>query len=74
MVTVPLTRDEFNAKAAQLQKEQGITLAGDRGEVSKQGVTVSYSYNGEFLTLTVTKKPMIVSVAFCEAKLRGWLG
>jgi hypothetical protein len=74
MVTAQMDRATFDAKAKQLATEQGINLAGDKGQVSKSGVTVGYSYDGQTLTLNVLKKPFIVSTAYCETQMRGWLG
>jgi hypothetical protein len=73
MVEMKMTRDEFNAKAAQLKAEQGIVLSGDKGEVSKEGVTVDYEFDGENFTAFIKHKPMLVTLAFCEGKLRSWL-
>ena len=73
MIQVKMTRDEFNAKAAQLKAEQGIVLSGDKGEVSKQGVTVDYEFDGETFRGTIKHKPLIVTLDYCEAMLRAWL-
>lgn len=74
MVTAKMTRDEFNAKAAQLKAEQGIVLSGDKGEVSKDGVTVDYEFDGAEFTATIKHKPMLVTLGYCETQLRHWLG
>lgn len=72
MVIVAMNRDEFNAKAKQLQA-QGFTLTGDEGNLSKEGVSVDYVFDGSTLSLTVKHKPMIVTLGYCETKIREWL-
>ncbi len=74
MVTVTMTRDEFTAKAAALKEATGLTISTDEGDVSKDGVDVHYKFSGATLALTVVKKPMILTVGFCERKILGWLG
>jgi hypothetical protein len=46
IVQVKMTRDEFNAKAAQLKAEQAIVLSDDKGVVSKDA-RVEYLTNWE---------------------------
>jgi hypothetical protein len=74
MITVKMTRDVFNAKAAQLKAEQGIELTGDVGEVSKEGVVVDYTFDGQEFSASIRHKPVYLTVGFCEGKLLGWLG
>lgn len=74
MISVQMTREEFNAKAAQLKAEQGIVLTGDSGEAEKDDVDILYVYDGQALHLTVKHKPMLLSVGYCENKMRAWLG
>jgi len=74
MITVALTRDVFNAKAAQLKAEQGIVLTGDYGVVTKDGVTIKYGFNGSEFTGEVLDKPHLVTASYCESRMRKWLG
>lgn len=73
MLQVPMTREQYNSKVAELAGK-GIELAGDRGSVDQSGVTVAYEYDGATLTLDVRHKPFLVTTSYCEAKLREWLG
>lgn len=74
MVQIPLTPDRFAALAAELQQKHGIALTGDQGTLTKSGVTASYVYAAEVLTVTILEKPFFVSTQFCEDQLKSFLG
>jgi len=73
MVEIPLTSEEFAAKATQLAQTQGITLDGHEGKISKSGVTASYLYENGVLKVTILEKPFFVSTEYCEEQLRNWI-
>lgn len=72
-MTIPLTQAQYDAKVAQLKQDQGITLSGDSGTVSKLGVVIDYSYDGKDLTLEVKDKPFLISEKHIEAMIAAWL-
>ena len=74
MIQIPLTEEEFAASGARLQQQQGITLTGREGKISKSGVTASYHYADGVLQVTILDKPFFVSTDYCEAQLRTFLG
>ena len=67
-----MTREEFTAKAAELA-QNGIQITGDHGEADKDGVTVAYTYQNGTLTLQIMRKPVFVTLGYCEGKLKEWL-
>jgi len=74
MVQVAMTPEDFKAKAEQLRAEQGLDLSGSTGgQVSKDGITAEWAYDGKRLTVTVLKKPFFYKMSMCEDKLRTWL-
>ena len=74
MITVQMTRDKYNETAARLKAEQGIVITGDEGDADKDDVDIHYAFDGEKLQLMVRHKPMLLSVGYCENKMRAWLG
>ncbi|HSU19894.1 MAG TPA: hypothetical protein VLI45_09155 [Acidobacteriaceae bacterium] len=70
---IPLTPPQFNAKADQLRREQGISLDTYRGQASKSGVTLGYDYDGQNLTIDIVKKPFFLSAAKVQSIVSGWL-
>ena len=73
MIRIALTPEQFASKAAQLKVEEGLELSGNTGTLSKSGVTAQYSYDGQYLSVTITHKPFLVSERYCESKLTEWL-
>ena len=73
MIQIPLTPDQFAAKAKQLQDQQGITLEGNEGKISKMGVTAGYQYAEGQLKVTILDKPFFVSTDYCEEQLKSFL-
>ena len=74
MIQIPLTPEQFAAKAAQLKSQQGIELAGHEGKISKSGVTASYLYKDGVLAVQILEKPFFVSTDYCEEQLRKFIG
>ena len=60
--------------AAKKLEEQGITLAGTEGKITKMGVTAGYQYAEGLLRVTILDKPFFVTTEYCEEQLKGWLG
>jgi hypothetical protein len=69
MIQIPLTPDEFAALAVKAQQEQGITLTGDEGKITKMGVTAGYQYAEGLLRVTILEKPFFVTTEYCEEQL-----
>ncbi len=74
MIQIPLTEEEFAATAARIQQEQGITLTGNEGKITKMGVTAAYQYAEGLLRVTILDKPFFVSTEYCEEQLKAFLG
>jgi len=73
MIQVAMTPAQFDAAALKLKNEQGLVLSGSQGTLSKDGVTATYRYDGATLSVTILKKPMFVTVNYCESQLVQWL-
>ena len=73
MLLVQMTDDEFRAKADELEEQQGISLAGPVGKISKDGVTAGYTHANNTLTVHIIEKPIFVSRAYCERRIEDWL-
>ncbi len=73
MITLPLNSMQYSALASRINQEQGVVIVGRSGTISKYGVTASYTYDGTNLVVTITKKPMFMTTAFCESKLLAYL-
>ena len=73
MIQFPLTPEQFDATAARLQQQQGITLEGHEGKITKMGVTAGYQYLDGILRVTILDKPFFVTTEYCEEQLKGFL-
>lgn len=64
-ITVDLTPAEFEKGADSLEKDHQILIntAATSGEISSHGVVASWTYDEKTLTVTVIKKPWIISDA-----------
>jgi hypothetical protein len=69
MIEIPLTPEEFVTKSAQLEQQQGITLSGPEGKITKMGVTAGYQYAEGLLKVTILEKPFFVTTEYCEEQL-----
>lgn len=74
MIRVPMTKAQFDATAKRLQAEQGVILAGRSGDLSHEGVTAHYEFDGSELMVTIARKPMFVTAGYVEGQIRKWLG
>lgn len=70
-ITFPLTPEQFAARKAELEKN-GVPITGNAGTISKMGVRVEYVYNGSTLTVTVLKKPFLISEKTLVGKINDW--
>ena len=73
MIQIALTPEQFTALAVKVQQEQGITLTGNEGKLTKMGVTASYLYKDGTLNVAILEKPFFVSTEYCEEQLRKFL-
>ena len=73
MVLLQMTEEKFRAKAAELERTQGIRLPGRIGKMSKDGVTAGYTHENDTLTVHIIEKPIFVSRAYCERRIEDWL-
>ena len=73
MLLVQMTDEEFRAKADELEEQQGISLTGPIGKISKDGVTAGYTHANNTLTVHIIEKPIFVSRAYCERRIEDWL-
>lgn len=72
-MTLSLTRDQFEAAREHLSSEHGIMLDGDNGLVESDGIELTYEYNGESLTVTVKRHPLLKPTWAIEKKIKEWL-
>ncbi len=72
MIHLEMTEAEYDEKVAELAAK-GIKLVETRGEVDKEGVTVTYTYEHSKLTVQIMRKPLFVSLAYCESRMREWI-
>lgn len=72
MIELPLTAEQFAAKARRLA-EEGLPLPGPSGTLSKSGVKAAYEYAAGLLKVTILEKPFFLSTEHCEQQLRDWL-
>jgi hypothetical protein len=73
MIQIPLTEEEFAATAARVEQQQGITLTGNEGKITKMGVTAAYQYADGLLRVTILDKPFFVTTEYCEEQLKAFL-
>ncbi len=72
-MTVTITPEQFAARAKEVENETGETITGNSGELSHNGVTIDWKYDGvSTLELTMVKKPFFVSAAMIENTLLKW--
>lgn len=80
--TITMPPDKFEtAKNALYAKAQGVFPYSEEsdgtatsGSVTDEGVTANFSYSTatQVLTVTIIKKPFLVSEGFIEGKVREW--
>ena len=69
---IALTPEQLAAAVANIKKTRGITVRVPSGQVSSQGVTLTYIYDGTLLHVSVTKKPFFVEESYVENQILGW--
>ncbi len=74
MIQIAMTPQEFAETGRLLEEQQGLTLTGDEGKITKMGVTAGYQYAEGMLRLTILDKPFFVTTEYCEEQLKGFLG
>jgi hypothetical protein len=71
-LTFPLSPSQYQSRASELAT-QGISIAGNSGEIEYKGVTVGYCYNGvDTLVVTIEKKPWYDPESAVESAITGW--
>jgi hypothetical protein len=73
MIEVKMTPAEYDAAGDRLFAQQGLTMTGSSGTLSKSGFTATYQYDGVTFKAQVVKKPFMFTMNYCEAKLVQWL-
>ena len=74
MIQIAMTPQEFAETGRLLEQQQGLTLTGDEGKITKMGVTAGYQYAEGMLRVTILDKPFFVTTEYCEEQLKGILG
>jgi hypothetical protein len=71
VVRASVTREQFAGLADRLKRELGIVLTGNEteGSLSKDGVSANYLFDGETLSVVVTRHPFIVTGHHCETAI-----
>jgi hypothetical protein len=72
MIQIQMAPEQFDAKKAELAADYGVEIDANSGQVSHDGATVGYMYDGTVLTLTVIRKPFFISMATAEDELHAW--
>lgn len=65
-----LTREQYEDLEKKLWAQAGLELGGDAGKLSKDGVTASYDFDGETLTIQVLHHPFLVTKDYCEKQIK----
>jgi hypothetical protein len=72
MIQIPMSEAQFVSATARLHNN-GIELPGRSGTLTKDGVTASYSYGEDKLTIEIIDRPSYYPLALVEAKLQSYL-
>jgi len=66
--------DTFNCMKKKLQNYGIYVPPGNRGELSGKGITADFEWDGQSnLTITIMKKPFIVSCEIAAQKIKGFV-
>jgi hypothetical protein len=67
----PWPREKFERFRADMEKETGLTLVGDKGLSEKSGVSVSWAYDEakQSLTFQTLKTPFFISEGAVDQKI-----
>ena len=71
-IVIGISREQFEAAKARLLSEDNVTISGDQGTVSHDGVTVEYEFGSASLLLTVKEKPFLLPETVIENSIRNW--
>jgi hypothetical protein len=70
---IALTPDQIAAAVANIKKSYKINVALPSGQITRQGVTLTYIYDGSaLLHISVTKKPFFVEESYVESQIAQW--
>ena len=73
MKTYPLTTQQFNALRTHLLLS-GIQIPSDgQGIIAFKGIQLKYNYDGTTLTLSILKRPMLISPTLIWGQIDQWL-
>lgn len=72
MIELPMTDDQFAAASRRLQ-QNGITLTGPAGTLSKDGVTAKYEHAAGLLRISILEKPFLLPESLIEGRLKAYL-
>jgi hypothetical protein len=72
MIQVPMTEQQF-ATASRRFADNGITLTGREGTLTKDGITANYKYDGVALNIDVTDRPFFLPLSMIEQRLEHYL-
>lgn len=70
---IPIPRPLLDEKRT-LLASHGFHFPGDSGSGSFRGIEFTYSYVNEILTLTITKKSVLIPMSLVKSKLAQWTG
>jgi hypothetical protein len=70
---IPIPRAILDEKRT-LLASHGFSFPGDSGSGSFKGIEFDYTYNGTHLSLTITKKSILIPMSLVKSKLADWTG
>ena len=73
MIQMPMSEEEFQAKARELKQKYNLDLTQPAGRITKDGVAAGYTHYQGTLTVHILDKPGFISTEYCEQKLREFL-
>lgn len=70
-----LTHDQIHSVRTRLHSA-GVPLTQDKGTIQAKGITAEYEYNPAtcYLTLRITKRPVLLPEGLVRAKVEEFLG
>ena len=74
MIQVPLSPEQYSELAAKMAKEEGVTVNGESGKISKMGVSADFVYSNGVFTVNVLDKPFFVTTEYCEEQIKKAMG
>lgn len=67
-----MTEEQFAAATRRLA-DNGIALTGREGQLTKDGITANYAYNGDTLSIEITDRPFFLPLSMIEQRLSAYL-